>query len=283
MPDAVLAVLGRGLVDPASPIAQADDAGLTRGDGCFEGCRLHDGEIHNLDAHLARMARSAAALDIPFDEPAWRALAARAVAAWPMPGEATVKLLLTRGGVDSVPVGFVGITPVSAEALRLRQVGVRVITFDRGWPADLFRDVPWLLGGVKTLSYAVNMAAQREARRRDADDALFVSADGFVLEAPTSTPVWAVERTLHTTPTGPTGILPGTTQQLLFRRAAAAGWATAETLATVDDLHAADALWLVSSVRGPVEVIELDGKTRARMPALDAEIRELLDFDTPPR
>jgi 4-amino-4-deoxychorismate lyase len=131
---------------------------------------------------------------------------------------------------------------------------------------------------VKTLSYAVNMAAQREAARRGADDALFVSSDGVVLESPTSTPVWAVGRTLHTTPTGATGILPGTTQQLLFARAPGAGWTTAETFARVDDLHAADVLWLVSSVRGPVEVIELDGKARTRAPAIDAAIRTLVDF-----
>jgi 4-amino-4-deoxychorismate lyase len=286
--DAVLAVLGRGLVDPASPIVRADDAGLTRGDGCFEGCRLRAGVIDNLDAHLNRMARSAAALQLDFDPGQWRELAALAVGAWTGSGsgaasgrgsgEATVKLLITRGGADGEPVGFVGITPVAAETLRARREGVRVITLERGWSSDLFAGVPWLLGGVKTLSYAVNMAAQREALRRGADDVLFVSTDGVVLESPTSTAVWAVGRTLHTTPTGVTGILAGTTQQLLFERAAAAGWETAETLAGRDDLHAADALWLVSSVRGPVEVIELDGKTRPRVPDTDKEIRTLVDF-----
>jgi 4-amino-4-deoxychorismate lyase len=275
--DAVLAVLGRGVVDAASPIVRADDAGLTRGDGCFEGCRLHNGVIDNLDAHLARMTRSAGALQIPFDAQEWRSLAAAAVAAWRLPGEATVKLLITRG-VDGVPTGFVAITPVAPDTLRARREGVRVITLERGWASDTFAGTPWLLGGVKTLSYAVNMAAQREAVHRGADDALFVSTDGIVLESPTSTAVWARGRTLHTTPTGASGILPGTTQQLLFARAAAAGWATAETLARVDDLHAADALWLVSSVRGPVEVVELDGKTRERMPELDAQLRALVDF-----
>lgn len=277
MSDAVLAVLGRGVVDAASPIVRADDAGLTRGDGCFEGCRLHDGVIDNLDAHLARMTRSAAALQIAFDPQQWRALAACAVAAWGRPGEAAVKLLITRG-VDGVPTGFVGITSVAADSLRARREGVRVITLERGWSSDSFAGTPWLLGGVKTLSYAVNMAAQREAVRRGADDVLFVSTDGIVLESPTSTAVWAVNGTLHTTPTGPSGILPGTTQQLLFARAAAVGWPTAETSARVDDLHAADALWLVSSVRGPVEVIELDGKSRERTRNLDAQVRALVDF-----
>src|SRR6185437_1176897 len=107
------------------------DAGLTRGDGCFEGCRLNDGVIDNFDAHLARMTRSADALQIPFVASQWRALAAEAVAAWGRPGEATVKLLITRG-VEGVPTGFVGITPVAPDTLRARREGVRVITLERG-------------------------------------------------------------------------------------------------------------------------------------------------------
>lgn len=283
-PESVLALLGCGVVDPATPVAQADDAGLTRGDGCFEGCRVRvraDGvaTVDTLDAHLARMTRSAAALEIGFDEPAWRALIAAAVAAWPVPGEAGMKLVLTRGpGAGDVPTGFVRVTPLPVEYPQLRRDGLRVITLPRGLRSDAFADAPWLLGGVKTLSYAINMAAHREAAGRGAHDVLFVSSDGFVLEAPTASVVWSIGRTLHTTALGATGILAGTTQQLLFERAAAAGWATETTLATVDDLHAADVVWLVSSVRGPVDVVDLDGKARERSPGTDTQIRRLCDF-----
>jgi 4-amino-4-deoxychorismate lyase len=269
----VVAVLGVGLVEPDAPVIRADDPGVTRGDGCFEGCRLVDGEIDNLDAHLARMARSAAALEIPFDPAEWRPLIEVAVAAWTHPGEAAMKLLLTRG-----PAGFVSIGPLPPDYPRQRREGLRIVTLDRGLPAGAFADSPWLLGGVKTLSYAVNMAAQREAARRGADDVLFVSSDGFVLEAPTGSVVWADGRSLRTTPTGATGILAGTTQQRLFARAAAAGWRTEEVLAPVAELARADAIWLVGSVRGPVDVAVLDGAPRARRPELDAEIRRLAGF-----
>lgn len=274
----VLAALGIGLLDPDAPVIRADDPGVTRGDGCFEGCRVLDGGVDKLDAHLARMGRSAAALEIPFDEAQWRALIDVALGAWPSAGEAAMKLLLTRGPAGVGPRGFVWINPLPADYPRQRREGLRVITLGRGTAADAYADAPWLLGGVKTLSYAVNMAAQREAVRRGADDVLFVSVEGQVLEAPTGSVVWAVGRTLRTTPAGGSGILGGTTQQRLFTRAADAGWATEQVPATVDDLHAADVIWLIGSVRGPVDVVELDGKHRGRRPEVDRAIRALAGF-----
>lgn len=274
----VVAVLGVGLLDPSASVVRADDPGLTRGDGCFEGCRLRDGVVDKLDAHLARMAHSAAALEIRFDAGEWRELIAVAVAAWPEAGEAAVKLLLTRGAVGSSPTGLVSIGPLPADYPRQRRDGLKVVTLSRGTTSTAFADAPWLLGGVKSLSYAINMAAQREAVRRGADDALFVSVDGVVLESPTGSVVWSTGRTLHTTPTGATGILAGTTQRLLFERAADAGWTTQESAAGIDALHAADVVWLIGSVRGPVDIVELDGKARPRVPETDAEIRRLAGF-----
>ncbi len=66
--------------------------------------------------------------------------------------------------------------------------------------------------------------------------------------------------------------------ELLFDRAGAAGWSVHRTVASVDQLHAADVVWVISSVRGPVDVVELDGAVRKRIPAVDAEIRGLVDF-----
>jgi 4-amino-4-deoxychorismate lyase len=282
----LLAVLGRGVVDPDTPVVRADDLGVTRGDGCFEGIRVRTdasghSEADKLDRHLARMSRSAAALDIPFEPQPWRELIATACAAWtaPAPGEAAMKLVLTRGpAATHIPTGYLTIVPMLEIHPRQRREGIAVITLDRGVASDAFVTAPWLLGGVKTLSYAVNMAAQREAERRGVDDVIFVSSDGFVLEAPTGSVVWANGRVLSTTPTAGTGILAGTTQQLLFDDAGAAGWRTQSVLASLDELHAAEAVWLISSVRGPVEIVELDGKARPRRPDLDAEIKKLAGF-----
>jgi 4-amino-4-deoxychorismate lyase len=73
--------------------------------------------------------------------------------------------------------------------------------------------------------------------------------------------VWSAGGVLHTPPLE-TGILAGTTVARLFARAAEAGRPTAVTAGTVADLHAADAVWLLSGVRGAATVHTLDGTPR---------------------
>jgi 4-amino-4-deoxychorismate lyase len=260
--DHVLGVLGGGLIDPTTPLLRADDLGVLRGDAVFETIRLHEGRLDALDAHLGRLVRSAAALGLPDpDLTAWRALVDEVVAGWGERGEAMLRLVLTRGVEGGPPTAFALIAPVPGSTLAARRDGVRVVTLSRGVSSTAHDDSPWLLGGAKTTSYAVNMAAQRYAQALGSDDVIFVSTDGLVLEAPTATVVWAVGETLHTPPTT-VGILDGTTVHTLFDHAGAHGFATAVTTTTVAGLHAADAVWLVSSVRGAVAVTAIDGTER---------------------
>jgi 4-amino-4-deoxychorismate lyase len=99
-----------------------------------------------------------------------------------------------------------------------------------------------------------------------------------VLEAPTGSVVWARGHSLATTPTGPSGILAGTTQQLLFERAADAGWQTDIRALRADQLGDVDSLWLVGSLRGPVDVVRIDGRDRAADVAVTAQIQQLAGF-----
>src|SRR5262249_51074365 len=106
----VTGVLGQGIVDSDAPAVHADDLGFTRGDGCFEGCRVVGGVVDKIELHVARFHRSAAALGLDVDEPAWRALIAEVTAAWPADVEGSMRWFLTRGrpGGDAV-TGIVAI------------------------------------------------------------------------------------------------------------------------------------------------------------------------------
>jgi 4-amino-4-deoxychorismate lyase len=166
------------------------------------------------------------------------------------------------------------LAPVPEVVLRQRAEGISVVSLGLGIPADFRARAPWLLGGAKTLSYAVNMAAQRHAHALGADDVVFTCLDGSLLEGPTSTVVWAAGGMLHTPPLD-TGILPGTTAARLFERAEADGWPTAHSSGTVADLHAADAVWLLSGIRLAAVVHTLDGVRRDDA-GLTARVRTLL-------
>jgi 4-amino-4-deoxychorismate lyase len=219
-----------------------------------------DGGTPWLDAHLERLARSAGLLDLA--DPgaaAWRALAEATLRDWDPGEEGVLRLFLTRGlGDGTTPSAVALLAPVPVDVRRQRSEGISVVTLGLGIPAGFRREAPWLLGGAKTLSYAVNMAAVRHAQRHGADDVVFTSLEGRILEGPTSTVVWAADGELRTPPLD-TGILPGTTQARLFARAADAGWPTAVVPGTVPDLLAADAVWLLSGIRGAAVVRKLDG------------------------
>ncbi|PWJ47211.1 4-amino-4-deoxychorismate lyase [Quadrisphaera granulorum] len=298
----VVAVSAEGcppaVVDVNQPVVAADDLGLTRGDGCFEGLRLvrQDGDgggvvVPNLEAHLARLQRSARALELPEDPTAWARALDVAAQEWaggfPEAGEAAVKLSVTRGrpqpaGAPPQPTVVVTVSAMDPGSLRARREGIAVASMTRGYSPDAFAGAPWLLGGVKTLSYAVHTSAQREAARRGAHDALFVAADGSLLEAPTASVLWVPgPGMLRTVAARENGILGSTTQHLLFERAVRAGWRTEETTGTLHDLRDAHLVLFTSAVRGPVRVVQLDGEPvsqHAGAAALTAELQALAGF-----
>lgn len=261
------AVMGEGVLSPDSLVVGADDLGLARGDGCFDATRVrtHDdgvSEVDNLEAHLERMNRSITGLGAqPDDLDSWRELITDAVDSWATPGEAVLKLMWTRGreSISSDPVRMLTITPLSEGAIAQRQ-GITVVSLSRGMTSNAFAEAPWLLGGVKSLSYAVNKAALREAAARGADDVLFTSTDGYALEGPTSALITLRDGVLSTTPRGATGVLDSITARIIFEKARKHGWTCEDQLLTPKQVAKSDSAWLVSSVRGVAPIRELDGK-----------------------
>lgn len=257
----LVALAGKGVVPADTPILTADDLGLLRGDGVFETMHVRGGQPWQLDAHLARMARSAARMDLALPpRPELVELARQACAKWPVETEGALRLVCTRGpesGAGPVTL-FATLAPVGAAHLRAREQGVAVVTATLGFAADVRACAPWLLGGVKSLSYAVNMASHRWATSQGADDVLWVSADGYALEAPTASLIWLTGDTVCTVPAESTGILAGTTARYLLDHAGDLGWTPAERMITPAELATADGAWLVSSVRGVAAIRRLD-------------------------
>ena len=124
---------------------------------------------------------------------------------------------------------------------------------------------PWLLPGVKSTSYAVNMAAEAEARRRGADEAIFVDGDGIVLEGTVTNVWWRVGDTLYT-PSLDLGILAGVTRAAVMELAPTYGYRVEEGAYPLALLLEAEEAFTSSSVREMMPLVEIDGRDARSRP-----------------
>jgi 4-amino-4-deoxychorismate lyase len=267
-------------VDATAPALRVGELSTQRGDGIFETIGVVDGHAQETRPHLERLRNSARICELPEPNlPQWEAAIERAVAALPATGEFALKLVLSRGVEHGpAPTAWLHVAP-AADFTAARERGIRVVILDRGYPRGTAERAPWLLLGAKTLSYAVNMAALREAKRRGADDAIFVTTDGYVMEGPTSSVILR-HGDVWSTPAPSGAILQGTTQLSLFEHLEASGRRTRYRDIPVAELATADAAWLVSSVRLAAGIVALDGRT---MPYDADETRELNAYLLSPR
>ena len=252
-------VLGRGLVDPDSAVIHADDAGLLRGLAAFETVRVYRGRAFALEEHLRRLSSSASRLGLSAPDVAGlEDLVTEAIAAAGVP-DASLRITVTGGRGGEAPVSLVLLQPIPPELDDLRAGGIAAVSLQLGTDPRARREAPWLLDGVKSTSYAVNMAAFAEARRRGAQDAVFVAADGTVLEGPVTNVWWRRGAVLYT-PSLDLGILAGVTRAWVMRLAGDAGYRVVEGWFGLDELAAADEAFSSSSVRELMPIVRLDGE-----------------------
>jgi 4-amino-4-deoxychorismate lyase len=252
-----VAASGAGLAGGARPALDPLDLALVRGEAVFETVRVYGGRPFRLGAHLERLAASASALELALPE-GLDELAIRAVAA---AGErdAVLRLVCTRGQEAApAPAAFAICTELPPDWEQERRRGLKLVLLTMACDPLVRAASPWLLPGVKTTSYAVNMAAQRAARAKGADDAVFVGLGGELLEAPTASLWWRSGDTLYT-PSLQLGILAGITRAALFELAPGLGLRALEGVFTAEDLLAADEAFLSSSTREVMPVVEVDG------------------------
>ena len=269
-----LAVSGRGVVEPDEPVVFADDEAFLRGRAAFETARVYGGRPFRLADHLARLTHSAGRLGLAAPDPdEFGTLVEQALAAAGRE-DAFLRLYRTPGregrGQPSAFV-LVGELPPDLEETRAR--GLRVITVPLGVEG------PGLLGGVKSTSYALNMVAVDEAKRRGADDAIFLALGGTVLEGPTTNVWWRRGSTLFT-PALDLGVLAGVTRAVLIEAAPRLGYEVAEGTFPVDELMGAEEAFTSSSVREVMPVVAVDDRPIPKGPAASELQRALREAAT---
>jgi branched-chain amino acid aminotransferase len=208
----------------------------------FETARVYGGRPFMLDAHIERLARSAASVRLP--EPDADECVRLADGVIKAAGVPDLSLRFYWTGKTLVSTGAA--IPAELAELRVRGMRLAVVRWSTG-----------TLAGAKSTSYAENMAAQDDAAARGADDALLVGHDGIVLEAPTAN-VWWREGDRLLTPSLDLPILAGVTRALVCELAPEAGYAVEEGSFPLERLLAADEVFVTSSVREVMPVAAVD-------------------------
>jgi branched-chain amino acid aminotransferase len=239
----------------------ATDRGFLYGDAVFEALRTYRGRPDALDQHIARLSRSCAILGIePPVSPAQLAREVCAAIDAASGGERYVRIMITRG---DLPDGLAPIGPAAARRVVLVKplVEAPASLYERGVRARSGQAPPVSLSaGAKPSAYLTNLLALGAAQRAGADDALLLGACGELLEGATSSLFLARGGELFTPPLA-LGILPGITRDRVWAAAQRLGLRVRERLLFIDDAYRAEELFLTSSVRQVVGLVELDGRS----------------------
>jgi branched-chain amino acid aminotransferase len=236
------------------------DRGFLFGDGVFEVLRTWDEQLLDLDAHLDRLYRSVLALSIRGMERERTAEAVTRTLANSGPGEKRIRIVITRGpGALLAPAHTLGpgktiviVEPLPAQPTELSLAVVDFPLPRRVGPAH------------KTLAYLEHVLARDLAAAVGADEAVRLGPEGEVLEGATSN-IFAVLGGAVITPTL-AGVLPGITRAHVFEACAGLAIAAAEARLTLDELRAADEIFVTSALRGVVAITKLDGDPRTAGP-----------------
>jgi branched-chain amino acid aminotransferase len=260
--------IGGRIVAADEPVLSAFDRGFQLGDGVFETLRARGNRPTELAEHVARLRGSAAGLAIPLPDDV-EAVLARAIDELIVTeglggpdGDASVRITVSRGAVlgrgllppDDPPAPTIvvqawAVPPTAAKHL---EVGLHLV------PSAVRRDPESPLNGLKTTSRAEFVHARVEAHTAGADDALFLTIDGYLSEATTAN-LFLVRDDALATPSLACAILAGTTREWILRWAASVGLGREEGLLTVRHLAEADEAFLSSSVAGILPVTRFAG------------------------
>lgn len=115
------------------------------------------------------------------------------------------------------------------------------------------------LAGVKTISWLDSVWAVAEAQREGFDEVVLLNERGEVSEC-TAANIFVVRNNKVVTPPLSSGCLEGVTRGVLMEIAAEAGTSVTEQTLRLEDLYAADEIFVSSTNRNVIAVSEIAGK-----------------------
>ena len=251
------------LVDEEQAKISVFDHGLLYGDGIFEGVRVYDGRVFELDAHIKRLYESANAirLAIPISKSELISAIQETVEANGIT-DGYIRLGITRGA------GTLGLNPfickngcvfIIADSIQLYpeelyEKGMKIIS------AATVRNHPLAIPPqVKSLNYLNNILAKIEALDNGVPEAIMYNHEGFVAEA-TADNVFIIKDGVIYTPPAEAGALGGITRGIVIKLAKEKNIQVVEKNLTRFDLYVCDEFFLTGTGAEVIGIVEIDGR-----------------------
>ena len=239
------------------------DHGFLYGDGIFEGIRAYNGRVFRLDDHVDRLYASAKgiALEVPMDPPTLRGTIIETVRRTGL-DDVYIRVVVSRGsgdlGIDprkcSRAAVYVIADKIAIYPKERYEKGLKVVT------AATRRHRPDTLNTqIKSLNYLNNILGLQEAIRYGADEAIMLNDSGYVTEA-TADNIFVIRGGEVATPPAYLGLLKGVTRGLVLEIAQGMGIPAAEKVLVMQDVYAADEVFLTGTGAELIPVVDVDGR-----------------------
>ncbi|MCK5729185.1 MAG: aminotransferase class IV [Methylococcales bacterium] len=241
------------------------DRGFLFGDGIYEVIPCYQGQLFEFEAHIKRLHKNLAEVKIErqYSVEKWQSLLLPLIDST---RQQYIYLHISRGVEDKrdhlfpkriKPTIFIMCNDIVA--MSNREEGVKGLTLD---------DNRWKLCHVKSTSLIANVLLKQQAIEKDQSEAILIR-DNYVTEGAVNN-LFAVINGVLTTPPLSNSILPGITRAVLLKIAKKNNISVAETMISLEALKNAEEIWLVSSTREILAVVELDG-----IPVADGQVGHL--------
>jgi D-alanine transaminase len=245
------------------PLAEAKvspmDRGFLFGDGIYEVVPVYSRRPFRLDEHLGRLQRSldAIRLDNPLTLAEWRALVERLIAEaeW---DDQSVYLQATRGPMAVRNHAFPATVTPTVFGLVEPLHTPPAAQVERGIAAISTADFRWLRCNVKATSLLANCLLRQMAFDAGCAETLMFR-DGILSEGAASN-IFVVKDGMLLAPQKNHLMLTGITYDVVLELAAQHGLSTEVRDIADAEVRAADELWLTSSTKEVLPIVELDGK-----------------------
>ena len=246
--------------DSSEKVLAPGQVGLLAGWGVFSTLRVIDGVLFAFERHWARMTKDAALFHVPMPatvEEGRRLLLELVEANHAY--NATMRVVVVRndGSVWADPAERRSDLIAMTSDLKAWGTGVKLAYVPQG------RHAASMFAGTKILSWAMNLTWVEEAQAKGFDEVILLNERGEVSEC-TSANIFIASGNQVWTPPLSSGCLPGVTRDVLLDEIRAQGFEIGEQVLTPQDLERADEVFITSTTRELLPVLEIEGKVMKR-------------------